>query len=353
MACAGRNLILNPRFTVTFLAILCLAGSALAPARTLAQGRSDARSALGLPGGFRATVFASGLSAPTAMAIGPDGRLYVAQENGVLLAISGGSATTVFSGFTVPLGLAWHKNRLYVSSTGEVSILTPSNHYRTFTQRVIIRGLPTGKHQNDNIAFKGQWMYLGVGSTCNACAESDARSASIMRFHLDGSHAQVYAHGLRNPFGLAFRPANGLLYATDNGRDDHDDHVPDELNRIVQGGKYGWPSCWGKGGGSGCKGTVAPVALFEPHSSADGFAFYTGHTFPKRYRGDAFVAEFGQTVGGGSNGHVLKDVHFTTKGATVTTFATGFTNPVTVVVGRDGSLIVADFGSGIIWKILA
>lgn len=344
---------MKPRFIVTIAAILCLAGSALAPAGALAKDGNNAPATLSLPGGFRATVFASGLSAPTALAIGPDGRLYIAQENGVILATNGGDVSTVFSGFTVPLGLAWHKNRLYVSSTGEVSILTPTNHYRSLTQRVIIRGLPTGKHQNDNMAFKGRWMYLGVGSTCNACSEGDPRSASIMRFHLDGSHAQVYAHGLRNPFGLAFRPANGQLYATDNGRDDHDDHVPDELNRIVQGGRYGWPSCWGKGGGSGCGGTIAPIALFEPHSSADGLAFYTGHTFPKRYRGDAFVAEFGQTVGGGDNGHLLKDVHFTKKWTTVSTFGSGFTNPVAVVVGRDGSLIVADFGSGIIWKMQA
>src|SRR5947209_2592648 len=133
-----------------------------------------------LPAGFRATVAASGLATPTAMAIGPDGRLYVAQENGVIRAVGRAGIATVASGFTIPLGLAWHKHKLYVSWTGAVSTLTPSRTYATFTRRTIVSGLPTGKHQNDSMAFRGGWMYLGVGSTCNACAEADRRSATIM-----------------------------------------------------------------------------------------------------------------------------------------------------------------------------
>jgi len=174
-----------------------------------------------------------------------------------------------------------------------------------------------------------------------------------MRFRDNGSGGQIYARGLRNPYDLAFRPGTSILYATDNGRDDFDDQVPDELNIIVRGGNYGWPDCWGSGGGSNCKGTIAPVALFEPHSSADGITFYTGKTFPARYRGDAFVAEFGQTVGGGNNGHKVKWVHFAGKKVAVGDFATGFTNPLAVTVARDGSLLVADYGTGIIWRIQA
>jgi glucose/arabinose dehydrogenase len=293
------------------------------------------------------------LTNPTALALGPDGRLYLAQQNGVILAIGGNGQTTISSGFSTPLGLAWHAHTLYVSSTGEVSTLTPSKGYRSFTARVIVSGLPTGRHQNDEIAFQGSWMYLGVGSTCNACVESDRRSATIMRFHLDGSHAQIYARGLRNPFGLAFRPATGQLYATDNGRDDYGNSVPDELNLIVPGGNYGWPDCWGNGGGSHCQGTIPPVALFEPHSSADGLVFYAGRTFPTRYRGDAFVAEWGDSVNGLGTGHILKEVHFAGKRITVSTFATGLSNPLALAVAPDSSLLVADYGSGIIWRIQA
>jgi glucose/arabinose dehydrogenase len=203
------------------------------------------------------------------------------------------------------------------------------------------------------MAFRGNWLYVGVGSTCNACTEPDRRSATIMRFHLDGSHAQVYARGLRNPYGLAVRPATGQLYATDNGRDDYGDSVPDELNRIVAGANYGWPNCWGKGSGSSCRGTVAPVALFEPHSSADGLLFYAGHTFPKRYQGDAFVAEWGDSVNGLGTGQRVKNVHFAGNRTTVSDFITGLVHPLALALAPDSSLLVADWGSGIIWRIQA
>jgi glucose/arabinose dehydrogenase len=311
-----------------------------------------AQSGIVLAPGFHATIDASGLYHPTALDVGPDGRLYVAEASGTILSLGTGGTRAVASGFATPLGLAWHAHKLYISSTGEVSTLTPSRGYASFTRRVIISGLPTGRHQNDGMAFRDGWMYLGVGSTCNACVETDPRSATIMRFHLDGTHGQRFARGLRNPYGLAFRPGTGQLYATDNGRDDLGNQVPDELNHIVRGGRYGWPNCWGRGGGA-CKGTIAPVALFEPHSSADGLAFYTGHTFPARYRGDAFVAEFGQTVCCGSNGHKLKVVHFSGSRVTVSDFATGLTNPLAVTMARDGALLLADYGTGIIWRIQA
>jgi glucose/arabinose dehydrogenase len=331
---------------LTFSALLVFFAPVALPA-------ADAQSAISLPAGFHATVFANGLTVATAMSLGPDGRLYVAEEGGSILAIAGSTSRTIASGFATPLGLAWHAGKLYVSFTGKVATLTPSRGYKSFTVRIIIRGLPTGRHQNDGMAFRAGWMYIGIGATCDACTQTDPRSASIMRFRDNGSSGQIYARGLRNPYDLAFRPGTTQLYATDNGRDDNDDRVPDELNLIVQGGNYGFPSCWGNGGGSGCAGTIAPVALFEPHASADGMAFYTGGTFPAQYRGDVFVAEFGQTVGSGHHGHKVVRVHFSGNRATVTDFATSFTNPLAVVVARDGSLLVADYGTGIVWRIQA
>ncbi|GAC1464997.1 MAG: sorbosone dehydrogenase family protein [Chloroflexota bacterium] len=330
-----------------FSAVVLIVVSAVSPVAARAQVSPH------LVAGLHASIYASGLSTPTALAPGPDGRVYIAQQNGLISATRGGATTTIASGFNTPLGLAWHGHTLYVSSTGEVSTLTPDATYRSFTRRVIIRGLPTGRHQNDGMAFRGRWLYLGVGSTCNACVETDARSATIMRFHLDGSHAQIYARGLRNPYGLALRPGTTQLYATDNGRDDYGNSVPDELNRIVQGGNYGWPDCWGNGGGSNCAKTIAPVALFEPHSSADGLMFYTGKTFPRRYRGDAFVAEWGDSVNSLGTGQRIKDVHFTGNRIVVSDFATGLSHPLAVSMGPGGSLLVADYGTGIVWRIQA
>lgn len=343
-----RDITMTIRSRISTVAIVCLILSSLALAESSTVA---AQSAPSVPSGFRVTVFASGFSEPTALAIGPDRRVYVSQQNGVVSVVGRQGVATVASGFGTILGLAWHANKLYVSSTGQVWRLAPSSHYRSFRRRLIVNGLPTGRHQNDGMAFRGIWMYLGVGSTCDACHESDPRSATIMRFRDDGTHPQIFARGLRNPYGLAVRPGTKQLYATDNGRDDFGNSVPDELNRILHNGNYGWPSCWGDHQGSHCRGTIEPVALFEPHASADGLVFYSAKTFPRRYRGDAFVAEYGDTVNSLGTGHIVKVVRFHGRSASVSTFATGFDNPLAVVVSPNGSLLVADWGTGIVWRI--
>lgn len=312
---------------------------------------AQAQIAPSVPPGLSVDLYARGLSNPTAMAFGPDLRLYVAELGGRIVAIGNHRIVTVATGFNTPLGMVWHGNRLYVSAMGTVTTLIPSRAFTSFSQRVVVSGLPTGRHQNDGIAFDQGWMYLGVGSTCDACTERDARSATIMRFWANGTHAQIVARGLRNPYGLAFYPGTHQLYATDNGRDDHDDQVPDELNRIIPGARYGWPNCWGRSGGTGCRGTVPPVALLPAHCSADGLTFYTGRTFPARYRGDALVAEYGATVGAQATGHVVQDVHFSGGRTYVSNFATGLDHPLAVTNARDGSILIADWGTGIIWHV--
>jgi hypothetical protein len=88
----------------------------------------------------------------------------------------------------------------------------------------------------------------------------------VRRVRPDGSDWQTYATGVRNPFGLTVGP-DGTLWATDNGREDLPPGLPpEELNRIVAGGNYGWPRCYGDrvpdplGGGNAtnCAATIPP-----------------------------------------------------------------------------------------------
>jgi glucose/arabinose dehydrogenase len=340
---------------VSRLKIQAIAVVACVAALCVFPGRSIAQTGPSVLAGFHAAAYATSVPGVTAMSVGPDGRLYVAEQSGAVLSLGSGGRRTVATVAGVPLGLSWHARQLYVSYTGSIAVFAPNRAFTSFAERVLVSGLPTGVHQNDGLAFKGGWMYVGVGSTCNACVESDPRSATIMRFHLDGSHRQVFARGMRNPYGLAFQPGTSRLYATDNGRDDYDDQVPDELNLVVRNGRYGWPNCWGKrqGLGASCANTRPAVVDFEPHASADGLIFYTGNAFPAAYRHDAFVAEYGQTVGAGANGHLVKWVHLSGSGGTYGTFVTGLSHPVALTEARNGSLLVADFGTGIIWRISA
>ena len=107
-----------------------------------------------------------------------------------------------------------------------------------------MNGLPGGgNHWTRTVRFGPDgWMYVSVGSSCNVCVEDDDRRAAMLRFRPGRQSAQIFATGLRNSVGFDWQPGTNALYATDNGRDLlGDDFPPCELNRVVQGGFYGWP----------------------------------------------------------------------------------------------------------------
>jgi glucose/arabinose dehydrogenase len=69
-------------------------------------------------------------------------------------------------------------------------------------------------------------------------------TSTILRVNLDGTGLEVYAWGLRNPFGVMWGP-DGKLYATDNGYDERGSrpiaNAPDVIWQVRQGGFYGFP----------------------------------------------------------------------------------------------------------------
>ena len=236
----------------------------------------------------------------------------------------------------MPLGLLWRGRTLYVSESGRVETLTPAGRRRT-----IVSHLPFGLHQQDAIvAGPDGRLYLGSGSTCDSCAESDRRSAAILSFRPDGSDLRVVATGLRNPYGLVF--AGRTLYATVNGKDKLGDSEPAEMVvHVTPGADFGWPDCWPSYALrrliGACSGVTPPVAYLEPHSSADGIA---------SWRGDLFVAEWGEYL---HHNHGRRLVRIAR--GHVTTFATGFDHPLALAVDPSGGLLVADWGRGVIYEI--
>src|SRR5205807_8710357 len=80
---------------------------ALVLAAVLAPVASAPPTRIVVPAGFRVTRYASGLEHPTAMAWGPDARLYVTEDTGLLVAARPGfrKPTVVVRGLRTPLGL--------------------------------------------------------------------------------------------------------------------------------------------------------------------------------------------------------------------------------------------------------
>src|SRR4029079_7296383 len=123
-------------------------------ASVLAVSAGGTTQGIGVPHGVRVAAFASGLSHPTAMAYGPDGRIYVTQDGGTLVAIRPGTRkpAVLVRGLRTPLGLAWRGGELFVSEQGRLERLTLQSG-RLVGPRGAANGLPFGEHQQDNVVL--------------------------------------------------------------------------------------------------------------------------------------------------------------------------------------------------------
>ena len=317
--------------------------------------------------GFSLIKFAD-LYRPTAFAFDRQGRMFVTSQDGNVYILhdqdSDGRAdtrSTFATGYYFPLGVAVHSptGNVYVSYQGAITILSDTDgDERADEEKILVDQLPTGKHQNDNLKFGPDGkLYVGVGSACNACDDSDPRSAAILQFDVDTGQSEIFATGMRNPYDLAFQPGTGNLFATDNGRDDLGMDAPfEELNHIVSGGDYGYPNCWNEQDTPGCEGTIPAVAFFEAHSSADGLDFYDGNSFPAAYRGNAFVSIFGSWLKPNVQTGIQRVV-LTKNGDNYQGEASWFVRfpqgsmPLPVLFGPDDALYVGDYINDAIYRI--
>ena len=320
-----------------------------------------------LPPGFSILKFAE-VYRPTAFAFDAQGNLYVTSTDSSIYLLRddnndgrADSQSIFAAGYYLPLGITIRQStgEVYVSHQGGITVLSDTNgDGKADTKRVLIDNLPTDLHQNDNLKFGPDgWLYMGLGSTCDACTESNLKSATILRFNVDTGESEIFATGLRNPYDIAFDPITGDLFATDNGRDDLGMDAPfEELNHIVQGRNYGFPNCWNAQDQAGCENTIPAVAFFEPHSSADGLDFYNGLRFPAEYNGNAFVSIFGSwlkpNVQTGIQRVVLNQENgqYTGNAAWFVRFPAGVM-PLPLLFGPDDALYVGDYINSVIYRI--
>ena len=205
--------------------------------------------AMALPKGFTIGVFAQGLSGVRFMVLGPDGGIYASRSGAGLVmrmvdANHDGVAdgvTTVKSGLNYPHGMAFRGDTLFVAEMNQVVKLVPP----AMGAQVVVPGIPTSGHATRTIVFRGDTLYLSVGSSCNICDESDSRRAAVTSYLADGSGGATFAAGLRNSVGLVVHPETHEIWATNNDRDNLGDDVPpDRVNILQRGGFYGWPQCY-------------------------------------------------------------------------------------------------------------
>ncbi len=224
-------------------------------------------------------------------------------------------------------GLLVHGTDLFYAATTETFVAPIRPDGSLGPERRIASGLPDVGQHNDRTLAAGPdgWLYESVGSDCNECEEQNPESATMIRMHFDGSNREVFASGLRNTIGFAFRPGSSDLWGWDDGVDWlGDDAQREELNLITKGSKYGWPYVFADGQinyyrdppkGHGTiedwdRASTRPVLTYTAHASGMQLLFYTGSTFPAIYQGDAFVTLHGSWNRRPPSGYEVVRVHF-------------------------------------------
>lgn len=342
--------------------------------------------ALRVPPGFTIAPFATGLLNPRILAVAEDGRVYVSRrEQGdvVMLHDTDGDgradgAPVIVAHRPQAHGLAIRDKRLYLVTVKELFVADIQADGRLSPLRLLAGDLPDGRqHPNRTIAFGPDGMlYLSAGSTCNACNETNPESATLLRVSPDGESRSIFASGLRNTIGFDWHPATGQLWGMDHGIDYLGDTIQaEELNLLESGKQYGWPHIWGAGDEnpqSTPPGEITKTqwrALSEPmklgytaHAAPMQMLFYRGGTFPVEYDGNAFVAMRGSWNRNQPSGYEVVRVRFGSDGqpSGFESFVTGFVasdgsthmaRPVGLAQARDGALLVADDGNGVIYRI--
>lgn len=309
------------------------------------------------PGAARAatvSVFAPAIQKrmPHGVCFGPDGTLYLAEQNRIL-AFADAAAKAHDPGLAARV----------VVPEGE--LIPPKFESRGHSARVCRVG-PDGMlyvtlGQPTNVPTPSQWI-----------GYSSAGLGGIIRLKTDGSGRETYATGIRNSVGLDFNPADKTLWFTDNQVDMMgDDKPPGELNRATRTGQhFGFP--WYGGGHVRTReyaastppaDVVFPQIEMVAHAADLGMTFYRGTSFPDLYRGGIFSAQHGswnRTVPVGAR------IMFTSLKPDGTAqrsvpFAEGWLapdgsyrgRPVDVAEWVDGSLLVSDDLLGVVYRISA
>ena len=330
---------------------------------------------INLPAGFVETRI-PGFVSPTAMAVAPDGRIFVCEHNGIVAVVKNGiRLSRAFVYVSVhqfaERGLVGIQLDPNFPQNGYVYLYypakTPTIHFRlsrfTANGDVALAGsevplfdLPTlgasDWHNGGGIQFAPDGkLYLAVGEN-NVPSLSQSMTSvmgKILRLNPDGTipadnpfyntatgdNRAIWALGLRNPFTIALQPGTGRLFINDVGSG-----AWEEINEGAPGANFGWPAKEGAAGDPRYRDPfhAYPHPPVAPKSSAiTGGTFYNPSrgNFPATYVGKYFYVDGETQVFG------LLDPN--TRAAT--TFATiplenniATVLPMYLTVGPDGSL---------------
>lgn len=341
-----------------------------------------------VPAGFSLTRFADKLGNARIIAVGEDGSVYVTRRNEgdvLLLKDADGDGKADLRKTVAKKegmhGIALHGKTAYLATVKEVYIADIGADGTLSELKQIIGDLPDGgQHPNRTLAIGPDGMlYISVGSSCNACDETNKEHATILQAKADGSSRKVFASGLRNTIGFAWHPQTKQMFGLDHGIDWlGDDGNPEELNVLEDGKKYGWPYVYADGQLNRQKEpkgitleqwrdeTTNPVLMYTAHAAPMQLVLYTAEQFPQEFRTDAFATMRGSWNRDPPSGYEVVRIRFEGgKPAKIEPVVTGFLvknedgsyshlgRLCGLALAKDGSLLFGDDANGVIYRVRA
>lgn len=335
-------------------------------------------SELKVPEGFKITKVAEDLGNVRMLAIAPSGNIYYTRRDAGdvwMLRDEDGATPARITSRSGLHGITFHEKMVYLATPNEIFRAEVLADGTFGPLEMIIHDLPdAGQHNTRTVRIgPDNRMYIGVGSTCNECAETNPESATILQASLDGKTRSIFAAGLRDPVGWGWHPQTGELWAVDHGMDWlGDDFPPEELNKIEKGKFYGWPYIHADNqlnprldpsGGLLKKDWLessTPMVLgYQAHAAPMQMSFYNGPQFPREYAGDAFVSMRGSWNRSKPVGYEVVRIRFKDgKALSIEPFVTGFVTPEGEkgrlcgnAISKNGSLLFSDDRNGVIYRV--
>jgi glucose/arabinose dehydrogenase len=355
-ATAARRSRIQIAVTVTALALIVGAGPAAGTANRPTASTAAAPAAYD-PNAVNVgwTKVISGLSKPVLVTDAGDGsgRLFVVQQGGKIRVFKGGSllaapfldltANVLSTGFEQGLlGLAFHPSfetngKFYVYFTLKSNGAQVVNEYRVAApytadtaawqtgRRILTMTDPYSNHNGGHMAFGADgYLYIGTGDggsagdPGNRAQSTTSLLGKMLRLDINGTANgkqyrvpatnpyvgiagwdEIWAIGLRNPWGWSFDRANGDLWIADVGQNRYEEIDVSRASAGVAGRKanYGWRQwegrhCYNPSTGCSATGKTMPVSEYFHDSgncSVTGGYVYRGTAYPALVGGYFFA----------------------------------------------------------------
>ncbi len=325
---------------------------------------------------------ANGISNPTVFSFAPDGRIFVAQQNGQLRIVKNGallptpfiSLSVSSSGERGLLGIAFDPDfasnqyiylyyTLNPATNNRISRFTANGDIVVPGSEVVLLNLdPLSSATNHNggtmqFGLDGK-LYVGIGENANTSFSQSLTTyhGKVLRLNSDGSAPsdnpfigsanvktqRIWAFGLRNPYTLAVQPGTGRIFVNDVGQSSWE-----EINDATTGGRnFGWPSAEGNSSNPAFTNPIYAYRTGSAGCAITGGTFFNPTTtnYPASYIGKYFFLDFCNRY--------IDALNLSGSTAVREGFATNIAgSPVNMATGPDGNLYFLSRSTSALYRV--